>query len=409
MCNVNRTFGYLLGAVLLLSAAGFAQDWPQWRGANRDGKVLGFTAPQNAPDKLAQQWKVTVGAGDASPVLVGEKLYVFTRLNEQETTSCLSAIDGKQLWQDHYAAPPVTGAAAKHQGPRGTPAVAQGKVVTLGACGTVSCLDAATGKLLWRKDEFPNIYPMFFTSMSPLITDGLAIAQLGSKDQGGIIAYDLTTGDVKWRWLGEGPDYASPALMTVAKTKQIVTLTNKSLVGVGVADGKLLWTIPFAPLSRAYNAATPIIDGQTVIYTGAKRGTHAVKIDKQGDLFTPTELWSNPDVAVQFNSPVLKDGLLYGLSDHGNLFCLDAKTGKTAWIDTAQCDKGGFCTILDVGPAMLAAPSNGDLIAFKPDASAYGEVARYKIADTPTYAAPLIAGNRLFVKDQDSVILWVVK
>ncbi len=409
MSHVSRTFGWLVLALLLGSVAGFAQDWPQWRGPNRDGHVAGFTAPATWPKTLTQGWKVKVGLGDASPVLVGNKLYAFALVGDQETTVCLNAADGTQVWMDHYTAPPVTGPAARHAGPRGTPAVANGKIVTLGSSGTVSCLDAATGTKLWRKDEFPNMVPMFFTSMSPLIVDGLAIAQLGGRAQGGIIAYDLTTGDVKWRWVGEGPEYASPALMTAGGVKQIVALTNKSVVGVAVADGKLLWSIAFPPAMRAYNAATPIIDGSTVIYTGAKRGTHAVQVEKKGDAFTTTELWSNPDVAVQYNTPVLEDGLLYGLSAQGSFFCLNAKTGKTAWIDTAVTDKGGFGTLLDVGAAILALPSNGELIAFKPTDAAYTELARIKVADTPTYASPIVAGNRIFIKDADSITLWTLK
>jgi len=409
MSHVNRMLTVMLGTLLLISSVGFTQDWPQWRGVNRDGKVTGFIAPQTLPPTLAQQWKVKVGAGDASPVLVGDKLYVFAAQGDQEMTFCLNVADGTQRWQDKYTTPPITGpAASRHPGPRGTPAVADGKVVTLGVNGVVSCLDAATGKLLWRKDEFPKMAPMFFAAMSPLITDGLAIAQLGGKDQGGIIAFELATGNVKWRWLGEGPEYASPALMTAGGVKQIVTLTNKSLVGVAVADGKLLWTLPFVPQSRAYNAATPIIDGQMVIYTGATRGTHAITVEKKGETFTTTELWSNPAVSVQYNTPVLKDGLLFGLSDHGNFFCLDAKTGKTAWIDPTVTDHMGFGTLLDVGVAMLALPSSGELIAFKPIAQAYTEQARLKIAETPTYGSPIIAGKRIFVKDQDAVILWVL-
>ena len=175
--------------------------------------------------------------------------------------------------------------------------MAEGKVVTLGVGGVLSCLDAASGKLVWRNDPFPKVVPTFFTATSPIIVDGMAIAQLGGKGNGAILAYDLATGGEKWRWAREGPEYASPVVLTVDGAKQIVTLTEKSIVAVGVADGKLLWQRPFVPQMRAYNAATPIVDGQTVIYTGAGRGTIAVKIEKQGDGFAAKELWSNPDVA----------------------------------------------------------------------------------------------------------------
>ena len=149
-----------------------------------------------------------------------------------------------------------------------------------------------------------------------------------------MVAYDLANGEQKWKWTDEGPGYASPVLMTVGGAKMVVTLTAKSVVGLGVADGKLLWREPFAPQGMNYNAATPIVDGQTVIYCGSGRGAKAVKIEKEGDSFTAKELWSNPDNAVQFDSPVLKGGLIFGLSQRGNFFCLNAQTGKTAWTDS---------------------------------------------------------------------------
>jgi outer membrane protein assembly factor BamB len=408
MKNTNRLFAAIVVCVILLTAGHiFAQDWPQWRGPNRDGKVSGFTAPQKWPDTLTQKWKTTVGPGDATPALVGDKLYVFARQGAEEVTLCLNAGDGKELWKDHYEAQAVTGAPARHPGPRSSPAVADGKVVTLGVGGVLSCLDAATGKVLWRKDEFPKVVPQFFTATSPIIVDGMAIAQLGGQGNGAIMAFDLATGNQKWKWAVEGPEYASPLLMTVEGTKQIVTLTEKSIVAVGAADGKLLWQLPFVPQKMAYNAATPIVDGQTVIYTGAGRGAKAVKIEKQGDSFVAKELWSNPELAPQFNTPVLKNGLLFGLSNRGNLFCLNAQTGQTAWTDTNS--HGGFGAILDAGSCLLVLPEKSGLIVFKPDGKEFAQIAQYKVADTPTYAHPVISGSRVFVKDQDSVAMWIIE
>jgi len=407
MKNRNRTSAVMAGCLILISAGWvFGQDWPQWRGPNRDGKVSGFTAPQQWPKELTQKWRVTVGWGDSTPALVGDKLYIFTRQGDEEVTLCLNAADGKELWRDKYQAQAVTGAPSRHPGPRSSPAVAEGKVATLGVGGVLSCLDAATSKVVWRKDPFPKVVPEFFTGMSPIIVDGMAIAHLGGKGNGAIIAYDLATGSEKWRWAEEGPEYASPALLTVLGTKQIVTLTEKSIVGVGVADGKLLWRLPFAPARMAYNAATPIVDGQTVIYTGAARGAKAVKIEKQGDKFITNELWSNPDIAPQFNTPVLKNGLLFAISNRGNFYCLNAQTGQTAWTDTNPL--GGFGAIVDVGSVLLAVPEKAGLIVLKPDGKQYSEIARYKVSDTPIYAHPVIVGNRIFVKDQETVTLWTI-
>lgn len=406
MKNVNRWIGAVVGGLILVSATSvFAQNWPQWRGDNRDGKVTGFTAPQNWPTALTEKWKVTVGTGDATPALVGDKLYVFARQGDDEVTLCLDATSGKELWRDKYAAQAVTGPSSRqHSGPRSSPAVADGKVVTLGVNGTLSCLDAANGKVVWRKDVFPNVVPKYYTAMSPIVEDGMCIAHLGTEGNGALIAFDLATGEQKWKWAEDGPSYASPALLMVEGTKLVVTLTEKRVVGVGVTDGKLLWELPFAVRGMAYNAATPIVDGQTVIYTGQARGTKAVKIEKQGDSFVAKELWSNADLGTQFNSPVLKDGLLYGLSDRGNFFCINAKTGETAWTDTAK--RGNFGAIVDAGSVIFALASNSELIALKLGDKQYEELARVKVASTPTYAHPIIAGKRVFVKDQDSVTLW---
>ncbi|MGD8500444.1 MAG: PQQ-like beta-propeller repeat protein [Phycisphaerales bacterium] len=409
MRNTNQSRAVMVGFVILLCAGSvFAQDWPQWRGPNRDGKVTGFTAPQKWPKELKLRWKTPVGAGDATPALVGDKLYVFTRQGDSEVTTCLEVDRGEEQWTDRYAAQAVTGAAARHPGPRSSPTVADGKVLTLGVGGVLSCLDAGSGKVVWRKDPFPKVVPRFFTSFSPIVVDGMVIAHLGGQGNGAIIAYDLATGDEKWRWGEEGPDYGSPALLTVAGTKQIVTPTEKRIVGIGVADGKLLWQVPFVPQRRAYNAATPIVDGQTVIITGAGRGTKALKIEKQGDGFAAQELWSNPELAVQFNTPVLKDGLLFGLSNGGNLFCINAQTGKTAWTDSVAHGRG-FAAIVDAGSCLLALPSTSELIAFKPDGKQYAELAKIKVSETPTYAHPVIAGNRIFVKDQETLAMLTVE
>jgi outer membrane protein assembly factor BamB len=275
--------------------------------------------------------------------------------------------------------------------------------------GIVSCLNADDGKLIWRKDPFPKIVPKFFTSFSPIIVSRKAIVHLGGQGNGAIIAYDLKTGDEKWRWADEGPDYGSPVLLTVGGTRQIASPTEKSIVGISVTDGKLLWKFPFPPARRAYNAATPIVDKQTIFITGVGRGTKALKIEKQGDGFVAKELWSNPDLATQYNTPVLKDGLLFGLSNKNNLYCIDAQTGKTNWTDETARGSRGFGAIVDTGSCLLLLTNDSNLIAFKPDGKAYSEIKRYKVAETVTNAHPVIAGNRIFIKDQDTVTMFVVE
>ena len=404
-----RLFGVVMvGVMLLATTCAMAQDWPQWRGASRDGKVTGFTAPAAWPKELAQKWKVAVGTGDATPALVGDKLYVFARQGEEEVTLCLDAATGKELWKDKVAAVAVTGAAGRHPGPRSSPTVAGGKVITLGVGGVLSCLDAATGKVAWRNEEYKAV-PQFFTGMSPIVVDGMVIAHLGGKDAGAIAALDLAAGTQKWKYAGDGPAYSSPVLLTVDGSKQVLVQTEKNLLGLSVADGKVLWQVATPAQGRFYNAATPIIDGQTVIFTGQGKGTKAVKIEKQGDAFAAKDLWTSEELGTGFDTPVLKDGFLYGFSDKGNLYCMNAQTGKAAWTDATKRGMGNFAAVLDAGSVLMALPSNSELVVFKPGDKEFAEVAKYKVAETPTYAHPVAAGKRIFVKDQDSLILWAVE
>ena len=319
----------------------------------------------------------------------------------------MNAADGKEIWQNKYPSTTIPGPDSReHAGPRSSPAVADGKVVTLGVWGNLACLDAATGKEIWRNDEFPKVTPQFHTATSPLIVDGMVIAHLGGAGNGALMAFDAATGKIKWKWDAEGPAYASPVVMTVDGVKQIVTLSEKSVVGVAAADGKLLWQIAFVPGRMAYNAATPIVDGQTVIFTGQGRGTKAVKVENTGDGFAKKELWS-AQPAVQFCSPVLMDGLLFGVSGKGNLFCLDAKTGQTDWTDSTKRGSG-YAGMVAAGSIILALPNNSELIAFKPNGKQYEELARIKVAETPTIAYPVLAGKRLFVKDRDALTMWTI-
>jgi outer membrane protein assembly factor BamB len=403
-----RLTDFIAGIVLLvIPATTLAQDWPQWRGINRDGKVTGFNVPQKWPEELTQTWKMTVGSGDASPVLVGQKLYVFTRLEDNEILRCLDANNGKEIWKDTYKAGVVAGPATSHPGPRSTPTVADGKVVTLGVNGILSCLDANTGKVVWRKDEYTVELPVYYIGMSPIIIDGLCIAHLGGQENGKIMAFELSTGNIKWTCEGYGPAYASPVLLIIDGKKLVVLQTDKNLIALGVSDGKIQWQIPTIPERRFYNSSTPVLNGQTVIYTGQGTGIWAAKIQKQGDKSVTSELWHNTDLNPSYNTPVLKDGALYGLTSAGKLFCVNAQNGQTAWADTSM--NKAFGAIIDAGPVMVALPSSSELIIYKPDIKAYSEIIRYKVSDTPVYAHPLLSGNRIYIKDNETLVMWTVK
>lgn len=395
-------------AIALGAGSALCQDWPQWLGPNRDGRATGFTAPAQWPSELKQGWKVTVGQADTTPALAGGKLYVFARQEGNEVLMALDAATGKELWRDAYAADGASGPASRHSGPRSTPVVTGGKVVTFGVRGTLSCLDAASGKVLWRKNDYPDSFPRFFTSASPVVVGGMVIAQVGGSGKGGIAAYDLASGDQKWLCDCGEPAYASPNLATVGGVKLVVALTDSALVAVSSADGKLLWQMPFQPQRRAYNAATPVVDGATVYISGAGRGTKAIQLSASGTEVAGRELWTNADVAVQFNTPLLKDGLLFGLTDRGSFFCLNAENGQTQWTDPDRRGNG-YGSIVDAGKVLLATSPDSELIVLAPDGKEFGQLAKYKVADGAIYGFPVAAGNRLFIQDDSSIAVWTVE
>jgi outer membrane protein assembly factor BamB len=460
----------VLGWLAIASSAP-AQDWPQWRGPNRDANASGFHAPATWPAELTQKWKVAVGNGVSTPAVVGDRAFVFTREGDDEIVRCLDAENGDVIWQDKYAAEPATGPAGRYPGPRSSPTVADGKVVTLGVRGTLCCYDAASGKQLWRKDEFRNATPQFFTSSSPIVVEGMCIAQLGGgRGQGGIVAFDLTSGDEQWRWEEDTPAYGSPVLIDVAGTKAVVAPTNRNLVALSL-DGKSLWEMPYE--QGRYNSATPIFRGDTLIIAGPQSGVTALRFKKQGDKLVEEKLWSNPENSLIYNTPVLKGDLLVGLSTANRLFCINLKNGEaTAWTApitrsevgageaagrgaensrdrrvralyvqaTQEQDReragrgegrrgrfggqggrgfgggrrgggmggGGFGSVVDAGTALLALSPSGELVVFKPSDAEFAEVARYQVADGGTYAYPVAVGNSIYIKDQDSLARWDV-
>ena len=156
------------------------------------------------------------------------------------------------------------------------------------------------------------------------------------------------------------------------------------------------------------NAVKPVVDGQTLIYAGDKRGTIAVRLEKAGAAFTEKELWANSSLSPQFSTLLLKDGLLYALNRGGNFTCVNARTGKTAWTEPLG-GHGAYASIVDGGSVLFAMLPDGKLIFFQPGDKAYTDLGNIKVTDKPVYAAPVVSGNRIFIQDQESLTSWMIE
>jgi outer membrane protein assembly factor BamB len=391
-----------------------AADWPQWRGPNRDGVVPDVKVPRTWPRALQEEWKVTVGEGVASPVVAGGKVFVFARQKEDEVVLCLD-LAGKELWRSEpYPAPYTRGAGEGNIniGPRSTPAVAGGRVYTYGMTGVLSCLDAGTGKILWRRECKPCLP---YGGNSPLVADGLCLVHFGDSDkgklQGGLTAFDAATGEVRWTYAdGSRASSSSPIVADLAGERQVVLFTSWELLGVSLATGKKLWCLnTFSPHEALI--VTPLLYEDLLIAAGNREPPRALRLEKGDKGIVVKEVWKSQAPPLHMSSPVLAGNLLFGMSDrkHGCFFCLDARTGKALWESDDRVTRDGpigNAAILNAGGVLLFLTNRGRLLVVKPGASAYEPIAEYVVDDTPageggasTSAHPVFLGDRILVRD----------
>ncbi len=383
-----------------------AQNSTGWRGDFGNGTIDGFNTPDEWPDELKKDWQIKVGEGDASPVLLNDKIYVFVKVDDKETVICLEAENGEEVWRTSInASPEITGPAAGHPGPRSTPFVTDFKVYTLGAGGVLACLNSETGKVIWKNDKYTDV-PQFYTSCSPLVVNDICVVQLGGKDNGIVAAFNAETGAEMWKMEGVPCTYSSPSLMETFDDVLLVQ-SETDLLGV-TFQGELLWKIATPVERRSYNAPTPVYEGQTVIVAGQGSGTHAFNIVKKGSSWETKELWNNTEMGTSFCTPVIKNGFVFANDGRlGKLFCINASTGENCWMDETTLNR--FASILDLGEVLVSLPANGKLIVFEPNGKSYNEVAEYQVADSEVYAHPVFADNNIVVKDKEMLTCWKVE
>lgn len=381
-------------------------DWPQWRGMRRDGIIDGFTAPANWPAELKSEWSTEIGEGHASPAWVGERVYTLTRFENDEVLRCLTLDGGIEKWRVQYAVDPKLDGAVGRFGssPRATPTVHDSRVFTLGASGVLTCVQAESGKQLWQHafaDRFEKPYPEFGAAASPLVVDGLCVVPIGGKKKGALAAFDVMTGAQRWAVGSDGPSYASPVVLALAGKPQIVTQTQAAVIGVSLA-GKMLWSIPFTT-DYDQNINTAVAFGDIVVYSGTRQPLSAVRIARAGQ---PTAVWNNPAHPLYMSSAVLKEELLFGMSEksQGHIFCVDVRTGDTLWKSAGRA--GENVSIQRAGDVLVLLNDQGKLTFAKAGGQAYEVLQAYQVSDDSTFAHPVIAGGRVLIKDRLRLISY---
>jgi outer membrane protein assembly factor BamB len=395
--------------ILFFSQNTQGQDWSQWRGANRDGVVEGFAAPKTWPDQLKPKWKVTVGIGHSSPLVIGKRVYLHSRQGEKEVVAAYDLDTGKVLWQDSYLVEYTMNPAAHGhgKGPKSTPAFNDGELYTLGITGILSCYDAGQGKLLWRKESsalFQANSPLYGTSASPIVDRGLVIAYMGGNDSGALVAFDAVSGAEKWRWNGDGPGYASPIVVEIAGKRQIVTQSQKNIIGIGADDGGLLWKIPFET-EYVQNIVTPIVYRDLLIFSGLNKGVFAIKAELRDGKWITRSAWQNKEVSMYMNSPVISGNYLFGMShrNKGQFFCLDLNTARTLWMGDPR--QGENAAMVISGGLIFSLTNDANLIVTSATDKSATPVKQYSVASSPTWAHPAIVGRNILIKDESTLAM----
>ena len=367
-----------LGSALLAQSQG--PEWPQWRGPSRDGVVTSFTEPRAWPEQLTRRWKVEVGTGYATPLIAGNRVYIFSRQGNDEVMQALDAGSGKTLWRTAYPATfTMNSSAVRHgPGPKSTPILSNGRLYSIGMTGTVTAFDAASGKQLWQKPGTSELLPMYTShSFSPVVERGLVIFHVGGHNKGALTAYDVNTGEVKWSWAGDGPGYGSPRVAEFGGVRQLVTNTQGKLIGIDPATGMLLWEQPFES-SNFTNSLDPVVVGQTVLLSNNVKPATAISIARQNDKWITSTAWENPDGQTRMTNAVVLGDVIFGLSTRnmGQYFSLDAKTGKTLW--QSEPRQAANASLLRSGDLVFSLEDDGELVVFRRNGSAFEPVKRYQ-------------------------------
>jgi outer membrane protein assembly factor BamB len=408
-------FALGFGATLVGQPPSF--DWPQWRGADRNGlsRETGLLQkwPASGPP-LA--WSVsTLGAGYGSLAIKGDRVFVQGARNKESVVYVLNRADGRGLWSKALGA---AGTNDRGPGPRGTPTVdgdastplGTGRVYVLTELGDLWCLAAANGAEIWHRNilrDFGGRQISWLISESPLV-DGANVIVTPGGPRAGMVALDKMTGKTVWtsQQLSDEAGYASPIAADVGGVRVYITLTADAGVGVRASDGKLMWR--FQPVANGTaNIATPVFHDNKVFYT-SNYGTGAALLGltaANGEV-AAQQIYFTRDLQNHHGGVVLVNGYVYGFHN-SILVCLDFATGKLQWRDRSV-GKGSL-TYADGNLYILSENNVVGLAAASP--TGYQENGRFRIADQglPSWAHPVIAGGRLYIRNQSTLSAYDIR
>ena len=390
-------------------------DWPQFRGPQRDGKStetgLLKSWPVGGP-KL--EWTARgLGGGYASVAIAGDLIVTAGDRGEANYVEALRRSDGKPVWSAQLGKSGAPGWGG-FAGPRCTPTVAGDLVFAIGQFGEFACFEAKSGKELWRKHlvaDFGGSLPLWGFSESPLV-DGENVVCTPGGAQGAIAALNQRTGAVVWRCqeFQDAAAYSSLVPTVLGGVRQYVQLTHANVVGVSARDGKLLWQAPRQEKTAVIT--TPVVQGDLVYVTSFYgKGCNLFKVTKSGDAFGAEEVYRNKVMANHHGGVIALGNYVFGYSDGRGWICQELSTGKPVWEEKGRLGKGAL-VFADGCFYLRQEDKSGPIALIEASAQGYVELGRFDPPDRRdknAWAHPVIAGGRLYLRDQDVLLCYRVK
>ena len=403
-----RRFPLALLTLWIAGAAGagaWAADWPQFLGPTRDGVAkderVAASFPGDGPRVL---WSKPVGRGFSGPVVSGGNLMLFQRVGDEALVECLDAATGKPKWAAKYPTS-YRDDFGFDDGPRGTPAVADGRVYTFGAEGMLACWNLADGAKVWAVDtkaEFKADKGYFGAACSPLLEGDTVVLNVGGRGAG-VVAFGKADGKVRWKVTNDEAGYASPVAATLGGRRYVLSFNREGLVGIDPAGGAERFRFRWRSRSDAsVNAATPLVIGES-IFLSASYGTGAVLLRLEGG--QPREVWSGDDeLSNHYATSVHRDGFLYGFDGRQEqtprLRCVEAATGKVRWTQ----EDFGAGTLMVAGDQLLILTEKGELVVAPATPEHFRPTARARILKSECRAHAALAGGLLYARDRETLV-----
>jgi outer membrane protein assembly factor BamB len=382
-------------------------DWPGFRGPRRDGRLVGVrlaTDWDKNPPRLL--WKQRVGPGWSSLTVIGQHLFTQEQRDQSEVVVCYDTETGKERWV-HADQERFTELVAG-PGPRATPTFHEGKLYTMGARGTLNCLDAATGKKLWSRNLVADTkarIPQWGFSSSPLVHAGLVSVYAGGPDGKGLIAYRIQDGEIAWTAGKAQHSYCSPHLAQIDGVEQILFCSDFGLEAFDPIRGTLLWDHQFSTNGMA-RVVQPALLGERDILLGTwmNKGTRRLRLTK-ADPWKLEEIWNTTAINPYYNDLVLHQGHLYGF-DGIFLTCVNLDEGEKRW--RARGYGNGQVLLLADQDLLLVLSEQGDIALVPTDPTAHKPIARMKAITGKTWNHPTIAHGKLFVRNGEEMACFAL-